>query len=167
MKESNKQTIGDQQLDQLLAKLPSQLAPQNDLWPEIQARIPSHSGPGWWRNTSLAASLLVGVLGLASALFSQLQNQELRQQLAGAEYQPAHTDTALATQTVSYQMAQSCAQAQQQIVIRENLAIIEAALAQIQNALKTAPNDPVLNRQFLDLSKQQINLLNRANTTAL
>jgi hypothetical protein len=163
---SNKTPLDDQQLDALLEQLPKSIEPEDDLWPGIAAKLapkaPARNAPFRY---SIAASFIVGILGIGLAVTSQWQNQQLKAQITELEDQPT---AASAFRTVNVAQEQACPPAESgQLVIQENLVIIESALKQIENALKNAPGDPVLNKRYLDLSKQQMNLIHRANTIAL
>ncbi|GAB2189532.1 hypothetical protein [Sessilibacter sp. MAH2] len=162
--------ISDDLLDAKLAQLKSRrLEPSTDLWPEIHAKLPIKQQVAWWAKPQLAvaASFLVCAISLIYSLQVSQINESLSTELAEIKSAPATVNNSFIS-PVSYTEIESCSEnTQEQVVIRENLAIIEMALAQIRNALKEAPDDPSLNKKLLDLSKQQINLVNRANTIAL
>ncbi len=165
--------LTDNQLDNRLSQLhknPPEL--EVDLWPGIERKLPKQTH--WWQHASgfsVAASLFVCALSLGYSVFLHQDNNELRTQLATTVTSDIltpqnNTQTTISAIPVSLGN-QSCSESPEEAVIRENLLIIEMALVQIKTALKESPNDPTLNKRLLDLSKQQINLVSRANTIAL
>jgi hypothetical protein len=164
---NEKQELTDTQLDQMLSQLkdtPPEL--DADLWPGIKNKLPQTQT--WWPQAaglSIAASLFVCILSLGYSVYLHQDNNNLRTQLTASIIHDA-TPAGISAIPVSLN-SQSCSESQDEVIIRENLIIIEMALTQIRTALKESPNNPTLNKRLLDLSKQQINLVNRANTIAL
>jgi len=176
MNKTDKTPLTDAELDARLGQLSPRIEPENDLWAGIAGQLPEQHSP--WRRgqMSIAASLLVGLLGLGLAGYSQWQNQQLRHELASSTPSSQPHNSAMVPVTYSsennrsennYGESNSCVQPDEFQVIQHNLAIIQSAMSEINSALEQAPNNPALNKRLLDLSKQQINLVNRANAIAL
>lgn len=165
MSERTDNTLTDIELDSALAKLKPQVQPENDLWPGIAAQLPARKQAWWQGQTAIAASFVIALIGLGSASYSQFQNQQLRLELSSlntvSPIYPAVTPVAYDAETTA------CLQPSEIQVIQNNLAIIQSAMDEINLALEKSPNSASLSKRLLDLSKQQINLINRANTIAL
>lgn len=163
-------SLSDQELDIALGKLRPQLQPDNDLWPGIAAQLPRQRLPWWQQPSAIAASFIGAVLCLGLAVVSQLENQQLRHSLATATM-PTLQQAPVSTLPVAFNHQQqatlSCLEPNQAQIIEQNLAIIQSAMNDIHMALEKSPNNTKLNQRLLDLSKQQINLVNRANTLTL
>ncbi len=164
---NDKQNLTDTQLDQMLNQLQNQPPElEADLWPSIEDKLPRPQT--WWQQASgfsMAASLFICIMSLGYSVYLHQDNNHLRTQLTASVIQDS-IQPSISAIPVSLN-TQSCSESHDETVIRENLIIIEMALTQIKTALKESPNDPTLNKRLLDLSKQQINLVNRANTIAL
>ncbi|BFM08048.1 hypothetical protein [Halioxenophilus aromaticivorans] len=172
MSETPKTPLNDSELDAKLATLSARIEPENELWPQIAAQIHVPARPWWQAGSAVAASLLVGVLGITAALFTGLQNQHLRGEIA-ANFDVRQQNTAMmpasytAANAATTPLIDQCLQPSQAQVIEQNLGIIQSAINEINSALEQAPNNPALNKRLLDLSKQQVNLINRANAISL
>lgn len=169
--------LSDAELDEALASLAPRVEPETDLWPGIANRLPPRQHNSWWQamgwhgQAAVAASLLLAVIGLGTAGINQQQNQLLKGQLAslsnGHTGQGPSTDSGLLPVAAPINGTSCTSNSSESQVIQHNLAIIQSALNEINLALEKSPNNPALNKQLLDLSKQQINLINRANTITL
>lgn len=170
MNETPKTPLTDSQLDTMLAKLNDRVEPENDLWPEIKRQLPQKS-VAWWQSTpAIAASFLAAVLAIGSAGVSQYQNQQLQHQLANLSQPAANAPGTSAMMPVAYQPdagQENCAAMGPGQVIQQNLVIIQSAINEIHSALEQSPNNAALNQRLLDLSAQQVNLINRANAISL
>ena len=159
--------IDDKKLQQMLDDLPVGIEPETDLWPGVQRQLQSQPGRrSPWMGTALAASVLVSVLSVAFSSQLYSDRQALETQIAAINAKPSQS----LLQPVSLGGADysgQCSESGDQRVLRENIAIIQAALNQIQTGLQQQPGNPQLNGKLLDLSKQQAELVNRISTVSL
>ncbi len=170
MNKTPKVAINDNQLDAKLAQLSHRIEPENDLWPEIASQLPTKTGAWWQGNSAVAASLLGGLLGIGLAGVTQFENSQLRQTLAATTSAAAISSQSASMMPVAMSASSNdelCLQPSQSQVIQHNLAIIQSAINEINTALEQSPNNAALNKRLLDLSKQQVNLINRANAISL
>ncbi|GHG61075.1 hypothetical protein GCM10010919_05150 [Alishewanella longhuensis] len=133
------------ELDTLLASLPAERFPEQDLWPALANRLParSHKHNWLWLSGGLAAALALFALiwwqpagenpALTVAQLEQQYQQRLSLQLASIE-----------------QIDEAYGDWQWQ------LALWQHAISQVQQALGFYPEDPKLQQQLLSLYQQQL-----------
>ncbi|WP_423187606.1 hypothetical protein ACO1PK_05175 [Alishewanella sp. d11] len=139
-------------LDSLLTKLPAEITPERDLWPEITQQLskpPSKRARLWL--SAVAASLIVAVLFWQSfnpepvihlAQLEQQYQQQLQQRLAAM--------TAVNTAYGDWQW---------------QLSIWQDAINQVHLVLRLYPEDSFLQQKLLTLYQQQLDYL--SNLTEL
>lgn len=174
----------EQQLDDLIAALPQELAPERDLWPQLEQRLQAQLEPAqlepsqkrswqnWWPVAS-AASLLLAVLwwGQGEAP-SQLANQPSAAVPEATAAAPVFADAATA---ISFQYQQ--AKAQQLAALtrvspvfadwQQQLGYWDSAISQVQMALHYNPNDAGLLKQLRSLYNQQQQYLQKVVQSGL
>ena len=153
----------DDKLDTALAALPDAIAPERDLWPDIEARLQTGRGGFWqWRVAAsvFAATVLVGMLiippadpervaGVTPSEVPATDPELLRYSGLDAEFVRVHDQSleALAEQLSDLPPAT------REVVIA-NLKIIRASIAEINEAIEREPNNVQL-RQLLRMAYQQ------------
>ncbi|HEX7012003.1 MAG TPA: hypothetical protein VF161_04625 [Steroidobacteraceae bacterium] len=172
-------------LDELLARVPREVAPERDLWPAIRAGIEAEPRPAerarggahprWFQ---LAAGVL---LVLASSLTTYvLTRQSLQQEAAqiARETLPAPSLTAtpasfgLAPEALGVEYVQTRAELDKRFEqrlatlppvtrakVERNLAEIRKASSEIAAALAENPSDPLLQELLLSTYRNEIRLL--------
>jgi len=165
-------------------------APANDLWSGIRARLTPGRRPGVTRVPSrrfsfsmpqlLAASIALALLsagGVWIGLRSTAPRVAAIPSMASPppEYQNASVWTGRARTTTDAavsELEEALARNQGQLdtatvrVLRQNLAVIDRAIAQAQRALKRDPGSSYLNLHLANTMRQKIELLRRANALA-
>jgi hypothetical protein len=171
------------------AKTLEDTEPANDLWPAIRAGLTPGRRPGVSRDTTpvrrrfsfnvpqlLAASIALVLLSSGGVWMALRSNDvtpqptadtrgapprginaarwKVQSDMAIAELQDALTanETKLDTATVR--------------IVRENLMVIDRAIAQAQHALRRDPGNTYLNLHLANTMRQKIELLRRANALA-
>ena len=161
----NSETNNDD-IDALLATLPKELAPQNDLWPQIQSQLtPRQQAEKRWQPFAVAASVVALAVSLSAnvvllggqAYATHEQTPEKANDMLLASYSPIGGEACINNVATQGDLR----------VIRENLLIVQTALAQIDSLLQQAPNDAQLQRQQQHLAQQQTRLLGKINTLTL
>ena len=162
--------------------------PATDLWPDIRARLTPGRRPGeaLRRRVSfsipqlLAASIALVLLsagGVWVGLRSTAPRVAAIPSMASPppEYQNASVWTGRARTTTDAavsELEEALARNQGQLdtatvrVLRQNLAVIDRAIAQAQRALKRDPGSSYLNLHLANTMRQKIELLRRANALA-
>jgi len=151
----------DESLQKAVDRLARDIAPQQDLWPGIAARIGrKQRGRSLWAY-GLAASLFVAV-GTASlwyGLARRAPETGAASQLAAAP----SPDAAYFAQRAAYaensvENAPNLAPATRAVILK-NLRVIEGSMQQIEQALEQDPNNPRLRALLYDLYQNEARLL--------
>lgn len=173
----------EQQLDDLIAGLPQELAPQRDLWPQLEQRLQAQAEPGrvepagrswqsWWSMAS-AASLILALLWWGQGKDpSQLGSQPVA---AVPDVKAAAPGFADAASAISFQYEQAkalqlAALTQVNPVFadwQQQLGYWDSAISQVQMALQYNPNDAGLIKQLRSLYNQQQRYLQKVVQSGL
>ena len=153
-------------VEQLATKLPRDIQPVNDIWPEIEVRIDtppqdqaiSRVRTGWWAaaavllvtTSSLTTYILVDGAGRVAAPTSENRTQ------------PFITGAGLRTPEL---LAFSALSDEVRDVVITNLDIVRSARAGIEHALQKDPHNIGLNSSWLRVYEQELDLLNEATWT--
>jgi Putative zinc-finger len=175
-------TLGE--LRQVVARAKSlpDTPPERDLWPELRARLTTGRRPATVRRFSfsvpqlLAASIALVLLSTGGAWMALRPDQAAVTPLPPIE-SPAPRAITAARWKVQSDMAIAELQDALSVnegkldtatvrVVRENLAIIDRAIAQAQKALRHDPGNTYLNLHLANTMRQKIELLRRANALA-
>lgn len=164
--------------------LPAAVEPERDLWPEIKNRIddgrvvrgsfPRNPRPTMPRLWLAAAAAAVLVLSVGVAYMVGLEHARTRVATATphesvavpASYDIGTTDL----ERVRNELRTTLEDRRRELspetwsVVMENMAVIDDAIARIENALAENPGDGRLNRQLASAYRRQIALLRTANT---
>lgn len=158
-----------------LAELPLELEPERDLWPEIAARTVARrpARPYRWLATGLAAGALLAVAGLRWLSPASEAPEVAVPPSAPAENALAHfseTDAELARIREELRLEVGRLSAALPPATRElvfaNLATIDRAIEEIEEALAERPGDAALARTYIGYRQRQIDLLRRVNRAA-
>ncbi len=161
-------------------------SPPTDLWPDIRARLTPGRRPGVERARRfsfsvpqlLAASIVLALLsaggmwiGLRSTKPTVTANQNVTSPppdytLAYASRWRTSTDAAVTELEEALTRNQGQLDTATVRVLRQNLAVIDRAIAQAQRALKRDPGSNYLNLHLANTMRQKIELLRRANALA-
>lgn len=170
-----------------VARLPREVAPARDLWPEVRARIEAPAVPparrGWapaaqWG--ALAASLLLAALALVVALRSRTDPGpgaasaavEVPAQASPAALEAsadplleAQHNYAAAADALLAAIGEHRGQLSPETIetLEHNLALIDGAIAEIQASLHDAPQQPGREKMLATLYKKKIDLLWRVS----
>ena len=149
--------MNEQQLDNAIAQLASELRPQRDLWPAIDARLTERqvSRGSWWYLASAAALAMACVFSWRLVMLPQ----------SDASY-----DSRSAELIVMQLYEQQKAQQLQHIAgfaegfedWQQQLQVWDQAIAQVRHALQFYPDEPQLLAQLQHLYQQQLAYLSRA-----
>jgi predicted anti-sigma-YlaC factor YlaD len=153
------------------AALPREKSPERDLWPEIRAQLGSRAMPGtWWMGLAAAAAL---VLAVAGGYF--LRGDSGRTAIPGPA--PATQPVAFASRTLA-DAEEDYARASDELLaalherrdsfapetiesVEKNLAVIDAALAEVREALRHDPENPELTRMLAATHRKKVDVLRR------
>lgn len=148
-----------------VAKLPSEIMPERDLWHGIEQRI--RSQPPRQRGRLLELAIAASVAALVSSLvvlsYGRLNGNTaatspaplLAYQQVDAAYEPLRK-VSLAT----YKARAENLDPSIRETVEKNLAIIDKALGDIREVLKNRPNDPALNQLLQRTYEQELAVLN-------
>lgn len=172
-------------LDAQLARLPREITPRRDLWPEIAARLQEddaadaavqtrHGRSMWWQLG--AAVVLVSVSSLTTWFVMNRENSasehmaavELVQQELGAErFLPAGYVKARLELSVAYDESLARLSPATRQVVETNLRDIERSLKEIGDALARDPGNATLQQLLLAASTQELQYLDEVRRLAL
>jgi predicted anti-sigma-YlaC factor YlaD len=165
--------------------------PANDLWPELARRIregsvvdlPARSAQRARRFSfsipQLLAACLAVVVVSGGSVWLALNGRQPEQVVTPQVTSPPVVPVTAATSRWRVQTDMAIAELQETLtlnesrldtatvrVVRENLAIIDRAIAQAQKALRRDPGNTYLNLHLANTMRQKIELLRRANALA-
>jgi hypothetical protein len=164
-------------LELRLGRLPRELPPERDLWPEIAARLDGRRSrwrPGLGLAAGIAALAIVGVIALTlsrtapRAVTAQASTGTSAPDGAAGAARAARDAAYLRTQAaVEQSFERELAHLPQatQIRLRQDLEIIRNARADIRRALDAAPEDPLLQQLFADTWQQEMDFYSNVATT--
>ena len=168
-----------------LGGLADSIEPDRDLWPSISARTPRRTSlsNGWW--ALLAASVVLGLLGLGYGLGVGVGVQPTDADpsvpfptAATAPATPATArgnaaEPALATLIDAKQALRAALEqrrtslpAETMATVDANLALIEKAIAEIRGAVERDPTNRELNSMLVAYHQREIDLLQRVTKAA-
>lgn len=163
-------------LDRQLALLDTEIAPERDLWPQIESAITTDSGGFWqWRvaASAVAATLLIGLLIFEPGDTDQSIAGTSATQVPGVDadmFRYAGFDAEFVN--VHQQSLDVLAKQLDQLppgtrdVVIGNLKIIRGSIAEINSAIEREPNNVQL-RQLLQLAyRQEIAIVNTIRESA-
>jgi hypothetical protein len=166
-------------LDDALQALPREIEPQRDLWPEVAAQIePTRAGRGRrWLWPAAAAVLLVAGSSLLTATWLRGGSEPVASNgLSGpggvvtmpAAFGSAHTlspeyEAARRQLTVMLQQRVSRMPPVARRKFEANLAELQRAAHEINEALDEAPGDPLLEELLLSTYQRELAVLAAAN----
>lgn len=150
------------------ATLPPTVAPVQDLWPGVQARLAPRRGlrrrvslPNW--ALAAAAIVLIAISSGVTALVlggrptpAPVARAETLTPLEG-QYASAAAELGAELERVRTRLAPATVQ-----VIERNLAVIDSALAETRRALAKDPNNAALERLVIAAWQQKMDFLRRA-----
>jgi len=165
------------------ASLPRSVTPPRDLWPGIARRVERERSWSWasggWSPWALAAAATV-VVGLAAVLWSGRPPAAVRRVEIPAATPEARlaalptvvSDPVLAAAEREYEDAANAllealqkrraeVQPEALAAVRENLEVIDRALAEVRQALVNNPSNPELNRMLVATHRKKVDVLRR------
>lgn len=154
----------DSQLDALLARAGRDIAPTQDLWPDIEARAsarPNRPHRVWQLAAGIAATTLIAAIALH--LWERPAPMVAGPALQDASYLSARAEL---EQSYRAQLAQLPPDTRMQVA--HDLEVIQSARADIRRALASDPGSPLLNELMTTTWHQEIDLYRdvAANATA-
>jgi hypothetical protein len=189
---SETETVPSGALERRLGRLPQELAPARDLWPEIEARLDGRRAL-WRIGLGLAAGIAaVAILGMIGLQLSQRATRDVTTQAnASTNTDGRNTDgltgTDGRTNTDRYSATRAAREAAYlrtqaaveqsfeqelahlpkatQVRLRQDLAIIRNARADIRRALDAAPENPLLQQLFADTWQQEMDFYSSIAST--
>ncbi len=174
-------------LQEATRKLPRDIEPDRDLWPDIEARLEERERPETidvadverrgWRRGLRDAAIFVGLF-LAGWAVAQLEPEwRGKEQVATAPGDAATESTEPPTAVTPDELDAEYAAASRELfedlerreldpetveVIRRNLDTIDTAVQEIREALELQPDDPRLQRQLTTEIRRRGDVLRRA-----
>ncbi len=152
--------------DPLLAavrQLPREVEPERDLWPALEARLQPRRPKKLYALTA-AAALLFAIAG--AALLAEPTPAPTVQVLApAAEQEPdwqAEMDEATTALAARLDQRRDELDPETLALVEQNLALIDAAIAETAKALETHPDDQRLAVVLRDVLARQVQLLETA-----
>jgi hypothetical protein len=195
---SETETAPSGALERRLGRLPRELAPARDLWPEIEARLDGRR-TRWRMGLGLAAGIAaVAILGVIGLQLSQRARRDVTTQanastntdgrntdgLTGTDGRtstdgrtnPDRYSATRAAREAAYLRTQSAVEQSYeqelahlpkatQVRLRQDLAIIRNARADIRRALDAAPENPLLQQLFADTWQQEMDFYSSIAST--
>ena len=158
-------------LDEAIARLPRELPPERDLWPEIAAALPSRQRRAHWQAFAAAAAIgCIAVVGwqlLAGGLtegpieLAQQPGVERPMQALPSEFIAAEASFGRAREQLYADLEARLdgLSPESQVAIERSLDTIAAALVDLRAALADEPLDPVLQHLLLNLYSQELAVL--------
>jgi len=159
--------------------------PKADLWSGIRARLTPGRRPGVNRDASarawrvsfnvpqLIAASIALVLVSGGGMWVALNQRQQITDLSGQRPGPGtpvvwtgHADAAIADLQDALDRNESRLDTSTVRVVRENLALIDRAIAQARAALKADPGNAYLNLHLADTMRRKLELLRRINAIA-
>ena len=149
--------MNEQQLDKAIGQLSSELQPQRDLWPAIDARLTERqvSRGSLWYLATAAALALACVLSWRLVMLPQ----------SAASYESRSAELILMQlyeQQKAQQLKQIAGFAEGFDDWQQQLQVWDQAIAQVRRALQFYPDEPQLLAQLQHLYQQQLAYLSRA-----
>ncbi|HEX5313569.1 MAG TPA: hypothetical protein VFX38_01485 [Gammaproteobacteria bacterium] len=163
--------IPNETLRAALAALPRELAPERDLWPDIEARIAPrrHFAKPWLAAAALAVVLVTG--SIAAAIFGPRTPAPTQSVAANPLRAPSGFDAAqqrLRATTIAASIRESTQlDPKTQTVLLDNLGLIETSLANIQQALARNPGNASLQSLLYQLYRDEAALVAAAQRVQL
>jgi hypothetical protein len=156
-------------LDARLARLPREMAPQRDLWPEIEVRLAR--GAGNQRRRHFALGLAAMTLALLAAFHSRAvlgpraDSARIAQTPASAGPRDAAFVRTQAALEQSFKLDLHRLPPQTQTRVLQDLEIIRNARADIRSALDANPQDPLLHELLADTWQQEMDFYTNVSST--
>lgn len=147
--------------------LPRSIAPERDLWPDIQAQIAPRRAALPWARLAVAAALLMGLSASLTAWWLQPappiapapQEATAAAQAWESEMRAAADELATALDARRGELDPATV-----AVVEANLAVIDQAIGECAAALAKTPDDPQLTSALRRAWAQKLALLERAAT---
>jgi len=160
-----------QSLRELLADaqaLPRSITPPASTWSGIQSRIEGSPRPGVVPLSSRRSRLRIPLLAAAAValmvLSSAVTSLWIKRGGEGQAFAASQAEYARVTAELAQKIGQNPAGLSPRTlaVLERNLAIVDAAIREAEEALKTDPGDPNLEEMLLARYQQRLELLQRA-----
>lgn len=160
-------------IDERARELATDIAPQRDLWPGIEAAITQPKRSQWMPRLAQAAAVVL-LVGGSSGLtwFAMKDNVEIVEVVPpalvveqasfgggyalGVGYQEAHRDLVARLDTELERLSPETREE-----VKTNLAMIRGAIAQINAALAEEPDNPLLQELLLQTYREELALMQR------
>ncbi|MDP2713722.1 hypothetical protein [Rheinheimera sp.] len=151
--------MNEHQLDQAINRLTQQIAPQRDLWPELESRLAARSTPEkppLWQWATAAMLGLVSLIGWQLALLPDANNKQANMPTAELMLLQVYE------QQKASQLSQVVAVSEGFDNWQQQLHIWDQAIAQVRQALQFYPDEPQLLAQLQSLYQQQLSFIQQA-----
>ncbi len=183
-------TLGELQQVVARARALTDAEPETDLWPDIKTRLIPGRRPGVSRDATssrrrlsftvpqlLAASIALALLSGGGAWLALQSRQSIaptRTSAAGSTQRSreqvvtwtGHTDAAIADLQAALAQNEKRLDSTTVRIVRQNLAIIDRAIADARIALRNDPGNAYLNFHLADTMRRKVELLRRVNDMA-
>lgn len=146
-----------ERLEADVARLPEGIAPPRDLWPGIDARLaPSRPARRW---LALAAVITLVAIGgaVAAALLSPAPAETDTVAAMESDYRSAASELLRTVEARQGELTPGVVR-----VVEQNLQITNAAITELQEALREQPGDPGLEWMLRAAWEKKLDLLRRA-----
>lgn len=140
-----------------IARLPGEIPPPRDLWPDIDTRIaPARPARRWLAAAAVVTLLAIGG-AVATALLSPAPAPRNGIAAMETEYRSATSELLNTVESREGRLTPRTVQ-----VVEQNLQITEAAIAELRDALQQHPGDPGLELMLRAAWEKKLDLLRRA-----
>lgn len=157
------------------AKLATEVAPERDLWPDIENRLerPGHRRSMPWYAQAAAVLLLVGGSSYITWILATASDAELSPVVTSAAFDAEFTsfgeelrlapsfDSARNGLATDLDMVLDDLSPEARVEVEENLAVIRNAVADIKLALEREPDSEHLQRMLADAYREELAMMRR------
>ena len=163
----------DDELIRAAGRLPKAIAPERDLWPEIETAIsrPQAPGRGWWTPMVAQAAAVVLLVGASSGLTYLLTKEEQPVTVVAPElvfdrvafgdgynlgpgFQDARGSVAASLDDELEKLDEA-----DRAEVEENLELIRTAIAEINAALEKDPDNALLQELLMKTYREELNVM--------
>jgi anti-sigma factor RsiW len=141
-----------------IARLPAEIEPQRDVWPDIEARLPPSGRPArrWLAAAAVITLLAIGGT-VAAGLLSPGPTPPDGLAIMETEYSTAALELLTTVEAREEALAPGVVR-----VVEQNLEITDQAISELRDALRQRPGDPGLALMLRAAWEKKLDLLRRA-----
>jgi hypothetical protein len=158
------------------AKLRTEIAPQRDLWPDIEVAIAEPRRPNWTPYIAQAAAVVLLVAGSSGITYMMTKNDPGATPIASPQL--TQFDSEFTSFRADIESSQGFQDARHNLTARldveldrlspdaragveENLAVIRGAIAEINSALEVEPDNALLQELLLKAYREELGVMQK------